>query len=71
VYGLLGYLLLIGWIEKRPLSFLLLGAGPGRLCGGTAKLAANFSTPGVSWIAHLSGFGGGLMAALAVARETP
>jgi membrane associated rhomboid family serine protease len=39
--------------------------------GVLPSLLPIFSPPGVSWIGHLSGFGGGLLAALAVARETP
>jgi Uncharacterized membrane protein (homolog of Drosophila rhomboid) len=44
VYGLLGYLLLIGWLEKRPPLLAPFGAGIGHLCGGTAKPAADFFT---------------------------
>jgi membrane associated rhomboid family serine protease len=69
VYGLLGYLLLIGWLEKRPLSMLL-----SLVClvsYGTAlpSLIPLFSPAGVSWIGHLSGFLGGVLAAFAVYRE--
>ena len=68
-YGLLGYLLLIGWLEKRPLSialsaFCLLAYG-----GLLPSLLPFLSPPGVSWIGHLSGFLGGMLAALAVYRE--
>jgi len=40
VYGLLGYLLLIGWLEKRPLSLAALGAVPGELRRGAPQPAA-------------------------------
>ena len=68
VYGLLGYLLLIGWLEKRPLSLLLsvlclIGYG-----GVLPSLIPLFSPAGVSWIGHASGFAGGLLAAWAVHR---
>jgi membrane associated rhomboid family serine protease len=68
-YGLLGYLLLIGWLEKRPLSlalslFALLAYG-----GLLPALLPVFSAPGVSWIGHVSGFLGGVLAAWAIHRE--
>ncbi len=52
VYGLLAYLLLIGWLEKRPLSVICVYGG---LCLQSA------------WIGHLSGFVGGLLASQWVA----
>lgn len=68
-YGLLGYLLLVGWLEKRPLS-LLLSAGCLLAYGGLLPALLPFlSPPGVSWISHASGFVAGLVAALAVYRE--
>jgi membrane associated rhomboid family serine protease len=69
VYGLLAYLLVIGWLEKRPLS-LLLSLLTLTLYGGVLpSLIPLFSPAGVSWIGHLSGFIGGLLAALAVFHE--
>jgi len=69
VYGLLGYLLLIGWLEKRPwplaLSLLCLISYGGVL----PSLIPLFSPGGVSWIGHASGFAGGLLAAWAVHRD--
>ena len=69
VYGLLGYLLLIGVLERRPVSILLsLIALVGY--GGLVPTLLPFLTPaGVSWIGHASGFAGGVLAALAVHRE--
>ena len=69
VYGLLGYLLLIGWLEKRPLSLLL-----SVLCLITygsvlPSLIPLFSPAGVSWIGHASGFCGGLLAARCMQRR--
>jgi membrane associated rhomboid family serine protease len=69
VYGVLGYLLLIGWLEKRPLS-VLLSLGCVLAYGGLLPALLPFaSPPGVSWIGHAAGFAGGLLAALAVYRE--
>ena len=69
IYGLLGYLLLIGWLERQPLALalslttlLLYGSAlPGLLPWATAA--------GVSWIGHTSGFLGGLLAALALSDQ--
>lgn len=69
VYGLLGYLVLIGWLEKRPLSLLLSLLTLVVYGGVLPSLIPLFSPAGVSWIGHLSGFCGGLLAALAVFRE--
>lgn len=69
VYGLLGYLLLIGWLEKRPLSLLLSLACLISYGGVLPTLLPIFSPPGVSWIGHVSGFAGGLLAAWAVHRD--
>jgi membrane associated rhomboid family serine protease len=69
IYGLLGYLLWIGWLEKRPLS-LLLSLGCLLMYGGLLPaLIPLFSPVGVSWIGHASGFGGGLLAAWAMQRS--
>jgi len=69
VYGLLGYLLLIGWLEKRPLSIALSALCLVSYGGVLPSLIPLFSPPGVSWIGHASGFAGGVLAALAVHRE--
>lgn len=69
IYGLLGYLLLIGWLERRPFT-LLLSTGCLVVYGGALTgLVPLFTPAGVSWIGHLSGFCGGLLAAWAVHRE--
>ena len=70
VYGLLGYLLLIGWLERRILPILL-----GLLSlwlYGTALFALipGVSPAGVSWVGHAGGFAGGLLAAVFVQKET-
>ena len=69
VYGLLGYLLVIGWLEKRPLSIVLSLIALVGYGGVLPSLIPLFSPAGVSWIGHLSGFAGGVLAALAVFRE--
>jgi membrane associated rhomboid family serine protease len=68
-YGLLGYLLSIGWLEKRATSLLL-----SVVCllayGGLLPALLPFLSPaGVSWIGHASGFLGGVLAAFAIHRE--
>jgi membrane associated rhomboid family serine protease len=66
VYGLLGYLLLIGWLEKKPLSLLLSLLVLIVYGGVLPSLIPIFSPAGVSWIGHISGFTGGVLAAWAV-----
>ena len=70
-YGLLGYLLLIGWLERRFSSLLLSGACLLAYGGLLPSLLPFLSPPGVSWIGHASGFVGGLLAAWAIHREEP
>ena len=71
VYGLLGYLLLIGWLERLPFS-LVLSLSTLLLYGGVLpSLLPVFTPAGVSWIGHASGFAGGLLAAAAVSRSRP
>ncbi|MEB3265747.1 MAG: rhomboid family intramembrane serine protease [Cyanobacteriota bacterium] len=63
-YGLLGYLSVIGWLERRPLPILLTLValiGYGSLLPGLIPL---FTPAGVSWISHAAGFGGGVLAAV-------
>ena len=65
VYGMLGYLVLIGVLEKS-LFALLLSVVCIWLYGNTLfALIPAFSPAGVSWVGHFSGFLGGLFAALA------
>ncbi|MEB3256036.1 MAG: rhomboid family intramembrane serine protease [Synechococcaceae cyanobacterium] len=68
-YGLLGYLLLIGWLEKRPLSLALSLFALVAYGALLPSLLPFLSPPGVSWVGHASGFLGGLLAALAIHRE--
>ena len=69
VYGLLGYLVLIGFLERRPLAIALsviAVAFYGRALPGLLPWA---SPAGVSWIGHASGFIAGLLAARAVSSK--
>ena len=70
VYGLLGYLLLIGWLERR-LEPIVLGSLTLWLYG-TALLALlpGISPAGVSWVGHTGGFAGGMLAAVAMQRDS-
>ncbi|KZR85946.1 Rhomboid family protein [Synechococcus sp. MIT S9509] len=68
VYGLLGYLVLIGFLERRPLP-IVLSIIALLLYGSALPGLLPWASPaGVSWIGHASGFVGGLLAALSVHR---
>ncbi len=71
IYGLLGYLVLIGWLERRPLPILLSLTALFAYGGALPSLLPFLTPPGVSWIGHASGFAGGVLAALAIHRERP
>ena len=71
VYGLLGYLLVIGWLERRPGSMLLSLVCLLTYGGVLPSLLPVFSAPGVSWIGHFSGFCGGVLAATVTGRDRP
>jgi membrane associated rhomboid family serine protease len=62
VYGLLGYLLVIGLVERRPLPIALSLLALTVYGGLLPALVPLFSPPGVSWIGHASGFAGGMVA---------
>ena len=69
VYGLLGYLLLIGWLERRIVP-ILLGLLSLWLYGSALfALIPGVSPAGVSWVGHAGGFLGGVLAATAVQRQ--
>ncbi|MEB3332115.1 MAG: rhomboid family intramembrane serine protease [Synechococcaceae cyanobacterium] len=69
IYGLLGYLLSIGWLERRAGSILLSLLALWIYGGLLPNLLPLASPPGVSWIGHVSGFAGGLLAARAMHRR--
>ena len=70
VYGLLGFLVLIGFLERRPLAILLSTVAVLLYGSALPGLLPWTSPAGVSWIGHASGFIAGLIAALVV-RRTP
>ena len=69
LYGLLGYLLLIGFLERRFMTILLSVVGLVLFGNALPALIPGVSPAGVSWIGHASGFLGGIFAALALSRE--
>ena len=69
VYGLLGYLVLIGFLERRPLAIALSVIAVALYGSALPGLLPWASPAGVSWIGHASGFIAGLLAAGAVSRE--
>lgn len=62
IYGLLGYLLVIGMVERKPVPIALSLVALSTYGGLLPALVPLFSPPGVSWIGHASGFAGGLLA---------
>ncbi len=70
VYGLLGYLLLIGWLEKQILSIFLSLVAFWLYGSALFALIPGVSPAGVSWIGHASGFAAGMLAAWGVHRES-
>ena len=69
VYGLLGFLVLIGFLERRPLAILLSTVAVLLYGSALPGLLPWASPAGVSWIGHASGFIAGLVAALVVRRS--
>ena len=69
VYGLVGYLLVIGIAECRPLSLALTFFSFVTYSHFVPTLLPWVSPPGVSWIGHFLGFTGGVVAALGMFRE--
>ena len=69
VYGMLGYLVLIGVLEKSLLSILLSGLCVWLYGYALFGLIPALSPSGVSWIGHFSGFVGGVIAALGLYED--
>lgn len=67
VFGLLTYLLVAGFLERRPMR-ILVGVAVFLLYGGVL-LGVLPGTPGVSWQGHLFGAVGGVLAAYAHAQR--
>jgi membrane associated rhomboid family serine protease len=70
IYGLLGYLLLVGWLEKKILPIVLSLVAFGVYGSALMALIPGVSPAGVSWVGHAVGFAAGLLAAGAFNRET-
>ncbi|MEB3200583.1 MAG: rhomboid family intramembrane serine protease [Synechococcaceae cyanobacterium] len=70
IYGLLGYLVSVGWLERRPLAVLLSLLAVISYGGLLPGLLPFLTPPGVSWIGHFSGFVGGVLAAALLRRES-
>src|SRR5215475_14258993 len=69
VFGYLGYLLLRGFVDRRPVDVLLTAAVA--LGWGYLLFAIVAGGPRVSWSAHVFGFLGGLLAAWVFRRRRP
>ena len=70
VYGLLGYLLLIGVLERRVVPILLGGITFWLYGSALLALIPGVSPAGVSWIGHAGGFLGGVLAAFAIRTDS-
>ncbi|MFH9244604.1 rhomboid family intramembrane serine protease [Streptomyces lydicus] len=69
VFGLFGYLLVRGFIERKPLD-IAIGLGVGLLYG-SILWGALPTTSGISWQAHLFGLAGGVLAAFLFREHRP
>ena len=67
IFGYLGFLMLSGWFA-RSFGSILLSLGVTALWGGLV-FGVMPGQPGISWQAHLGGFGGGILAARSLARK--
>jgi len=70
IFGLLGYLLIIGFLEKRFLAiiFTIICFG---IYGHFLPALLPWNVPqGISWIGHFSGFIGGLLGAFGIYKES-
>ncbi len=66
IYGILGYLILIGFLEKSPFAVFVSVITVWLYGNILFALIPVFSPAEVSWVAHFSGFLAGIFAALAV-----
>ena len=71
IYGLLGYLLLIGWIEKKILPIVLSLVAFWLYGSAIMALIPGISPAGVSWVGHAGGFMAGLIAAWTQGNDNP
>jgi membrane associated rhomboid family serine protease len=71
IYGLLGYLLVIGWLEKKILPIVLSLVAFWLYGSALMALIPGVSPAGVSWVGHAGGFAGGLLAAWTQGNGNP
>ena len=70
VFGLFGYLLVRGLVERRPVD-IVVSAGVALSYGYVMWNSVGFGATGISWQGHVSGFIGGLVAALLFRERRP
>ncbi|RSS61083.1 rhomboid family intramembrane serine protease [Streptomyces sp. WAC07061] len=70
VYGLFGYVVVRGFVERRVLG-ILVGVAVGAYWGGTFFLGLLPLDPTISWQGHLCGLVGGVLTALYFRRPAP
>jgi membrane associated rhomboid family serine protease len=70
VFGLFGYLLVRGFVDRKPLE-IGIGLVIGALWGGTILLGISPTNTSVSWQGHLFGLVAGVAAAFVFRRRTP
>ncbi len=68
IFGLFGFLLVSGFVERRPLG-ILAGVLVTAVWGGTILSGLAPTQSGVSWQGHLIGLAAGVLAAFAFRRE--
>jgi membrane associated rhomboid family serine protease len=70
IFGLFGFLLVSGFVERRPLG-ILVGLLIGAIWGGSILAGIAPTQAGVSWQGHLLGLLAGVAAAFVFRRPTP
>ncbi|MEU3406880.1 rhomboid family intramembrane serine protease [Streptomyces sp. NPDC006670] len=70
VYGLFGYVVVRGFVERKPLNAVV-GIVIAAWWGGSMLLGILPTDPGVAWYAHLIGLAAGVAAALWYRRPAP
>ncbi|MEU3985876.1 rhomboid family intramembrane serine protease [Streptomyces sp. NPDC026672] len=70
IFGLFGFLLVSGFVERRPLG-VLVGVLIGAVWGGSILMGLAPTQTGVSWQAHLIGLAAGVAAAFVFRRPAP
>ncbi|KOU60380.1 peptidase S54 [Streptomyces sp. MMG1533] len=70
IFGLFGFLVVSGFVERRPLG-VLVGVLVGAVWGGAILAGLAPTQSGVSWQGHLIGLVSGMAAAFVFRRRTP